>query len=64
MPIELVKAHEALDKAVDQCYRSQAFPSELGRVEFLFGLYELFTTPLFKPSQYTKTRKKTAEIAL
>ena len=58
MPIELIKAHEALDKAVDQSYRSQAFPSDLIRIEFLFGLYELYTEPLFKASHLKKTKKQ------
>lgn len=47
MPPDLVKAHQALDKAVDLCYRSQAFTSELNRIEFLFGLYEQYTAPMF-----------------
>lgn len=47
MPPDLVKAHAALDKAVDLCYRPQAFSSELGRIEFLFGLYEQYTAPMF-----------------
>ncbi len=47
MPPDLVKAHQALDKAVDLCYRPQAFPNELGRIEFLFGLYEQYTAPMF-----------------
>jgi hypothetical protein len=40
MPPDLVNAHQALDKAVDLCYRLQAFPNELSRIEFLFGLYQ------------------------
>ncbi len=48
MPPDLVKAHQALDKAVDLCYRPQAFVSELARIEFLFGLYEAYTAPMFK----------------
>lgn len=40
MPLNLVKAHLALDKAVDQCYRKQVFASEVERVEYLFSLYE------------------------
>ncbi|MEI6407754.1 MAG: DNA methyltransferase [Bacteroidota bacterium] len=48
MPPDLIKAHQALDKAVDLCYRSQAFTSELNRIEFLFGLYEQYTAPMFK----------------
>lgn len=47
MPPDLVKAHQALDKAVDQCYRPQPFTSELSRIEFLFGLYEEYTAGLF-----------------
>ena len=47
MPPDLVKAHQVLDKAVDQCYRSQPFTSELSRIEFLFGLYEQYTAGLF-----------------
>lgn len=43
MPPVLVKAHAALDKAVDACYRSAAFPSETKRIEYLFGLYEQYT---------------------
>jgi len=47
MPPDLVRAHQALDKAVDLCYRLQAFGSELARIEFLFGLYEQYTAPMF-----------------
>lgn len=43
MPPDLRKAHEALDKAVDSCYRKEAFKSERERVEFLFGLYRKLT---------------------
>jgi hypothetical protein len=46
MPPKLVKAHAALDRAVDRCYRADPFPSERHRVEFLFGLYEKLTVPL------------------
>jgi hypothetical protein len=46
MPPKLVKAHNALDRAVDRCYRSQPFTNERQRVEFLFALYEKLTTPL------------------
>jgi len=47
MPPDLVRAHQALDKAVDLCYRPQAFANELGRIEFLFGLYEEYSAPMF-----------------
>ncbi len=43
MPVELTKAHEKLDKAVDKCYRPQPFPNELNRMQFLFLLYEYLT---------------------
>jgi hypothetical protein len=55
MPPKLVKAHRALDRAVDRCYRSQPFTSERQRVEFLFALYEKLTTPLI-PSAPKKRR--------
>lgn len=48
MPPALVKAHLDLDKAVDLCYRSQPFPNETKRIEYLFELYEKYTKPLFK----------------
>jgi len=46
MPLGLYKAHAALDRAVDRCYRSQPFTSERQRVEFLFARYEKLTAPL------------------
>jgi hypothetical protein len=49
MPPKLVKAHAALDRAVDRCYRRQPFTSDRQRVEFLFALYERLTAPLVSP---------------
>ena len=46
MPPKLLKAHRALDKAVDKCYRSHPFANEIGRIEFLFQLYEEYTKPI------------------
>ena len=40
MPPDLVRAHKALDKAVDLCYRPQPFENEMERMGFLFNLYE------------------------
>ena len=54
MPSALVKAHRQLDKAVDLCYRPQAFTNERNRIEFLFELYEQYTMPLM-----TEKKKKT-----
>jgi hypothetical protein len=39
MPPLLRKAHQRLDRAVDKCYRSQPFTTELNRVSYLFDLY-------------------------
>ncbi|MEZ4886519.1 MAG: DNA methyltransferase [Chitinophagales bacterium] len=46
MPPDLVKAHQQLDKAVDLCYRPQAFVNERNRIEFLFELYEEYVKAL------------------
>ena len=56
MPPKLVKAHQELDKAVDLCYRPQAFTNETGRIEFLFDLYNEYKMPLLKKEK--KTKKK------
>jgi hypothetical protein len=47
MPPALVKAHQALDKAVDLCYRPQPFINETKRIAFLFGLYDKYTSGMF-----------------
>ena len=47
MPPLLVKAHQALDKAVDLCYRPQPFLTETKRIEYLFDLYDKYTAGLF-----------------
>jgi len=61
MPPVLLKAHNELDKAVDQAYRSQPFPSEAKRMEFLFELYEKYTADLFTKEKVKKkiVKKKT-----
>ncbi|MBN1395832.1 MAG: class I SAM-dependent DNA methyltransferase [Pirellulales bacterium] len=51
MPPKLSKAHAALDRAVDRCYRRQPFTSERQRVEFLFSLYDKLTSPLIHPAR-------------
>lgn len=58
MPPDLVKAHQALNKAVDLCYRPQAFGSELARIEYLFGLYEQYTAPMFGEEKGKKKKSK------
>ncbi len=51
MPPALVKAHADLDRAVDLCYRPQAFQNDRQRVEFLFALYEKLIAPLVAPAK-------------
>jgi len=62
MPPVLTKAHEALDRAVDRCYRPEPFPSDRARVEHLFALYEQITAPLIPaaPKPKRTPRKKAA----
>jgi hypothetical protein len=57
MPAILIKAHQALDKAVDLCYRSQPFPNETKRIEFLFELYDKYTSGLFATTKVSKIKK-------
>jgi len=57
-PADLVKAHRALDRAVDRCYRSKKFDTERERVEFLFQLYEQLTAPLVTPPVSEKRRQR------
>ena len=49
MPPALARAHAALDRAVDRCYRPQPFATELARLEFLFGLYQQLSAPCLAP---------------
>jgi hypothetical protein len=42
MPMELARAHQKLDSAVDRCYRPAPFKSAMGRVRFLFSLYQKY----------------------
>jgi len=58
-PAKLVKAHAALDRAVDRCYRREPFATERQRVEFLFALYEKLTAPLLPPAR----KKRGARLA-
>lgn len=58
MPPVLVKAHQALDKAVDLCYRSQPFLNETKRIEFLFELYDKYTSGIFGEGKVRIEAKK------
>jgi hypothetical protein len=59
MPAALRRAHNALDRAVDRCYRPQPFPDERRRFEFLFERYEQLTAPLTSlASRKRRARRK------
>lgn len=58
MPADLAKAHAALDRAVDRCYRSQPFPDERRRFEHLFVLYESLAAPLTWAKPRKRPRRK------
>jgi hypothetical protein len=46
MPPALLKAHQALDRAVDAAYGKKSFASEADRVAFLFEEYQKLIAPL------------------
>jgi len=56
MPAPLVRAHANLDRAVDRCYRSQPFPHERNRVEYLFEQYERLNAPLVARKKKARRR--------
>jgi hypothetical protein len=58
MPPALVIAHNELDKAVDLAYRPQPFISETKRIEFLFELYDKYTSGLFVKEKKRQNRKQ------
>ncbi len=62
MPPLLVKVHQALDKAVDQCYSTQPFISESKRIEYLFGLYEKYTAGMFAEEKPKKVKKLKSDL--
>ena len=56
MPIKLLKAHQALDKAVDSAYGYKGAETDSARVAFLFDLYQKVTSLL--PPDSNKKKKK------
>ncbi|MCB0690316.1 MAG: class I SAM-dependent DNA methyltransferase [Saprospiraceae bacterium] len=54
MPKGLLQAHQALDKAIEQCYRLQAFKNDTERLEYLFKMYEEM---LQKDTLFAKVKK-------
>lgn len=65
MPAPLLKAHQALDRAVDRCYRPEPFPSDRARVEYLFALHAKIAAPLMAaPKRHqSKPRSRRAQTA-
>lgn len=61
MPKGLLEAHQALDTAIEQCYRLQPFKNDTERLEYLFKQYEemLQKDTLF--AKQKKSRKKTVK---
>ena len=57
MPVNLRKAHQALDRAVDRLYRRSPFPSDRERVEYLLALYEKMIAPLSAPKPKRRRRR-------
>ena len=58
MPVDLRKAHTALDVAVEKVYRKTPFTSDAERVAFLFERYEELVRPLAKTAPLKKRRSK------
>ena len=63
MPLNLRRAHQALDRAVDRLYRPRKFSSERERVEHLFTLYERMRAPLVAVSKKKRRRRRVGRVA-
>ncbi|MDP3837819.1 MAG: hypothetical protein Q8Q54_02745, partial [Methylococcales bacterium] len=57
MPADLLKAHNALDKAVDAAYAYKGGKDDAARVAFLFQKYQQLTAPLITAEKAKKPRK-------
>lgn len=55
MPIDLKKAHQELDEAIEKCYRLQPFKNDTERLEYLFKMYE----DMSQKDKLLKKEKKT-----
>jgi len=62
MPKDLLKAHQELDIAIEQCYRLQPFKNDTERLEYLFKQYEEMTKKDTLFAKQKKTRKKKAKL--
>jgi hypothetical protein len=57
MPPALLKAHQALDRAVDAAYGRRSFSSDAERVAFLFEMYQKVTAPLAIPAAIPRRKR-------
>ena len=58
MPPNLLRAHHALDRAVDRLYRRKRFASEHERIEYLFALYDRMQAPLAATAAKPKAMRR------
>ncbi|PJA87039.1 MAG: SAM-dependent methyltransferase [Candidatus Moranbacteria bacterium CG_4_9_14_3_um_filter_42_9] len=58
MPAELVKAHQHLDRAVDAAYGRKTFANSAERMNYLFELYEKYTSPLISLAEKKSKKLK------
>ncbi|MDC8001395.1 N-6 DNA methylase [Aequorivita todarodis] len=58
MPKGLLQAHQALDTAIEQCYRLQPFKNDTERLEYLFKQYEEMVKKDTLFAKQKKTRNK------
>ncbi len=63
MPVDLRRAHQALDRAVDRLYRPRKFSSERERVEHLFTLYERMRAPLATAGKKKRRRRRAVRMS-
>ena len=63
MPVNLRRAHQALDRAVDRLYRPRKFSSERERVEHLFTLYERMRAPLATAGKKKRRRRRAVRLS-
>ena len=63
MPVNLRRAHQALDRAVDRLYRPRKFSSERERVEHLFTLYERMRVPLATAGKKKRRRRRAVRVS-
>ena len=59
MPRDLLDAHRDLDAAVDSCYRTAPFTSELERLVFLLNQYRGLAQPLLPAERTRRPRRRT-----